>query len=74
MDAGATPGLSREAIALSILNGILGTLGRADDPAGTLEFLEGPVELTESLFRRLCALAFQLADAFILERDKHAQL
>jgi hypothetical protein len=69
----ASPGLSRDEVALSILNGILGTLGRSDEPAGVLEFLEGPVEFTRSLHHRLCLLAFKLADTFIQERDKDVQ-
>jgi hypothetical protein len=64
-----SPGLTREQIALSILNGMLGTLGKADESAGILEFLDGPVGLTQSLHRRLCVLAFRLADSFIQERD-----
>jgi hypothetical protein len=64
-----SPGLTREEIALSILNGMLATLGKAEDTTGVLEFLDGPVEMTQSLHRRLCALAFRLADNFILERD-----
>jgi len=66
----ASPGLNRDDIALSILNGLIGTIGKAEDSAGGLEYLEGPVEMTQSLHRRLCALSFQLADAFIRERDR----
>jgi len=65
----ASPGLTRDDIALSILNGLISTLGRAEDASGGLEYLEGPPELTLSLHRRICVLAFQLADAFIRERD-----
>ena len=66
----ASSGLTREEIALSILNGILGTLGRADESAGILEFLEGPTELTQSIHVRLCTLAFKLADGFIEVRGR----
>jgi len=66
----AATGKDREEIALAILGGILATLGRADDSAGALEYLEGPPALTESLHRRLCCQAFQLADAFIRVRDE----
>ena len=59
--------LSREEIALSVLNGILSSLGPTGPDAQVLAG-DGSHQDTD---RQTCyTLAFQMADLFILERNK----
>ena len=59
--------LTREEIALSVLNGIMSSLY----PSGLgSEGIVGDGSHQARDRERICALAFQMADLFILERDK----
>ncbi len=59
--------LNREEIALSVLNGILSSLY----PTGLgAEGIVGDGSAQAKDRERICILAFQMADLFILERNK----
>lgn len=57
--------LDREAIALSILNGIVGALQAKQDEGGF-----GGHGMSLEAQQEACRMAFQMADQFILARDK----
>lgn len=64
------PQLSREAIALSILNGLIASCHCPTETGepGALFLLGGELAATKRL--QSCELAFQLADEFIALRDR----
>jgi hypothetical protein len=63
--------LTREEIALSILNGIIGSLFTQTGSSGALSLLKES-EYGSNTSREAIAAAFQMADLFIQERDKPA--
>lgn len=60
--------LTREEIALSILNGIICSLSR-ESTSGAIEYLQEENILSPHVRQRACLLAFQMADLFIKVRD-----
>lgn len=61
--------LTREEIALSILNGFIGSLFTQAGNSGALSLLQEYKSGTNTS-REAIATAFQMADLFILERDR----
>ena len=59
--------LTREEIALSILNGIIATLSPPDQLGSVFDLFSDV--LGEKTGQKLCAEAFKMADLFIKERD-----
>jgi len=59
--------LTREEIALSLLNGMLGSIHPS---RGKLAWWEEPGALKEKAEQEACATAFELADLFIRERAR----
>lgn len=65
--------LSREEIALSILNGIIASQSKGDMgaiDAFSLDETNDQASWQDAQRREACMLAFQMADLFIGERDK----
>lgn len=65
------PKLTREAIALSILNGLIGSLFTQVGTPGALSLLRQS-EFGSNTSREAIDAAFQMADLFIQEREKAA--
>ena len=64
--------LTREEIALTILNGIVGSLKSDVGSSGALYVLSDYINERDKdkTRREACVMAYQLADLFIQERDK----
>ena len=60
--------LTREEIALSVLNGIISSL--VHQSGGAIDYLHEENLLSPQLRRQACILAFEIADLFIAERDQ----
>ena len=61
--------LTREEIALSILNGILGSMSNVEECDGALYLMANSNDAAEQR-DKACKTAFQIADVFIRERNK----
>ena len=61
--------LTREEIALSILNGIVGSFV-VDGHLGAISIPAGGGQVCADYREKACDLAFQMADLFIQKRDK----
>ena len=61
--------LTREEIALSILNGIICSLSQQGS-GGAIDYLHEENILSPHIRHKACILAFQMADLFIAERDR----
>ncbi|HWQ09336.1 MAG TPA: hypothetical protein VN436_09520, partial [Holophaga sp.] len=61
--------LTREEIALSILNGVISSLAQQCS-GGAIDYLHEENILSPHIRQNACILAFQMADLFIAERDR----
>jgi hypothetical protein len=62
--------LTREEVALSILNGIISALSSQSGYPGAIDILKQPSIYETDIRKNACAIAFQMADLFIQERDR----